>query len=209
MTAIRKATQTHTLGQPGIPMKEYVRSDAEIWKSFKKGNDEAFIKIYEQYFEILYTYGYQFTRDKGLIEDSVQDLFIYIRKNRASLSDTSSIKFYLFKALRNRLIRSIERQKKIVPSELNEAFDFQVNISFETKLIKAQIDEQAKLSLLRAFEKLSPRQREIIIYYYYEELSYEQIADLMDLSKVKYARDLLYRAIDSLRADEILKSLRS
>ncbi|MCK5371360.1 MAG: sigma-70 family RNA polymerase sigma factor, partial [Cyclobacteriaceae bacterium] len=45
------------------------------------------------------------------------------------------------------------------------------------------------------------RQKEAVIYFYYEGMSYQEIADIMGLQKVKSARKLIYRAIEALRKD--------
>ena len=49
--------------------------------------------------------------------------------------------------------------------------------------------------------KLTLRQKEAVLYFYYEGMSYKEIADIMDLQKVKSARKLIYRSIDTLRKD--------
>lgn len=49
--------------------------------------------------------------------------------------------------------------------------------------------------------KLTTRQKEAVLYFYYEGLSYQEIADIMGFQNVKSARKLIYRAIDALRKD--------
>src|SRR5690349_1563402 len=76
------------------------------WQAFRKGSKEAFAKIYRDHVRELVNYGYKVTTDRRLIEDSIQDLFVEIWQSRARLSETTSVRFYLFKALRYKIIRN-------------------------------------------------------------------------------------------------------
>ncbi|UZR98471.1 RNA polymerase sigma factor [Chondrinema litorale] len=174
--------------------------DQKIWKDFKNGNEEAFISIYKNYFNLLFRYGHQFTKDTGLVEDCIQELFIELRSKRKNLADVTSIKFYLYKSMRSRIFRSLSKQSRFKFSDnLLDGYNFQINLSQETFLINSEIDESTRQALKEAFNNLTTKQREIIIYYFYENLSYQEISEIMNFSKVKYSRDLLYRAVDKLK----------
>ena len=73
-------------------------TDIEIWLSFKKGDNSAVSFIYREYFPVLYRYGLKFSADTFLIEDTIQDLFADLIKNRETLGDTDNILFYLLKS---------------------------------------------------------------------------------------------------------------
>lgn len=176
--------------------------ESGLWREFKEGSEEAFIAIYRNYFQLLYAYGHQFTVDTNMVEDCIQELFIELRVKRERLKHTNSIKFYLYKALRNRLLRKLSRKKMLPLSDnLMDGYNFEINLSQEHKMIYAQLDKEVKDALNAALNNLSIRQREIILYYFYEKLSYAEIADIMEFSKPKFARDLLYRAIAKIKAE--------
>jgi RNA polymerase sigma factor (sigma-70 family) len=174
------------------------QSDLLLWKSFKSGNESAFILIYETYFEKLYSYGRRLTSDEGIIKDAIQDLFIELRENRENLGDTDSIKFYLFKCLKRKIIRELESWI-YNHEELKEGLPVEITFSREQVLIDSQLDIEKTDRLNQALQRLSKRKREAIYYLYYEGLSYEQIRDIMDLSHVRSARNLVYKALDFLR----------
>lgn len=71
-----------------------------LWYQFIRGDDKSLEKLYRQYFDDLYNYGKKWLRDRPLTEDAIQDLFIKLMKNRSSLSETTSVKYYLFRSLR-------------------------------------------------------------------------------------------------------------
>lgn len=174
-------------------------SDEEVWSKFKTGDEDAFIYIYRTYFQQLYQYGQQFTCDLTLIEDLIQDLLIELRKNRKTLGNAPSIKFYLFKSLRRKISRSHKHKKLIYFQDIHAFQSFYLAPPCEAKLMKTQLDQQKRTALEAAFQKLAPRQREAIYYYFFQEMSYEEVAAIMGLNHLKSARNLIYKAIDSLK----------
>src|SRR3989337_3604546 len=83
------------------------------WYAFKAGDKEAFSRIYHQHVNALLKYGYKIHKNRSLVEDCVQDLFIELWKTRTNLSDTTSIKFYLFQAVRCKIIRKINQESRV------------------------------------------------------------------------------------------------
>src|SRR5688500_7450186 len=83
----------------------------QLWSDFLQGDRTSFEGIYKQYIKDLLNYGYKVTCDRRLIEDSVQDLFFELWQSRGSLSRTTSIKFYLFRALRYKIVRNLKEDK--------------------------------------------------------------------------------------------------
>ena len=73
------------------------KSDSEIWKDFKAGDEGSFCYLYDTYFTILYSYGRKFSRDQQLVKDCVQDVFTELINRREKLSDTDNIRFYLMR----------------------------------------------------------------------------------------------------------------
>ena len=210
--AIKTQTMSITRKQPDSPhlpskqtrdkiATDYTKSsDEALWNAFKGGDEAAFIQLYQQYTNILFNYGCQFTPDKELVKDCLQDFFIYLRKNRDGLGNTAFVKMYLLKAFRRRVIDYLSRYKK--ESERNEAFlflQFPMELSSETIYINQQIEDEQLAKLNQALKTLNSKEREAIYYFYYEGLSYEQIAEIFNFSHVSSARRLVYRGLSQLR----------
>ncbi|UII19994.1 RNA polymerase sigma factor [Fulvivirga ligni] len=174
-------------------------SEGEVWNAFKAGDEAAFIKIYEKYFDVLVNYCFQFTQDEDLIKDCVQDLFIFIRNKRSTLSPTDNIKLYLLKACRNRLISYLKKQHVIKSYDDLGNDSFVPVLSTEDNIINLQTREIKEEKLNRAIQKLSIKEREMIYYFYFQNMSYESIRELMDYDHVKSVRSLLYKALTKLK----------
>ncbi len=174
-------------------------TDTAAWDAFRQGNESAFIHIYETYFEVLYSYGISIVADVHLVKDVLQDLFMEIREKRGGLGATDNIKFYLFKSMKRRLIRELEGWSGKVASLESLPLGFHFTLSHEDHLIDRQLSAEKIERLNAAIANLSPRQREIIYYSFYEGFSYKQIQDIMGFESQQVARNLMYKAMQYLR----------
>ncbi|MEA5429087.1 MULTISPECIES: RNA polymerase sigma factor [Arcicella] len=173
-------------------------SDSQLWNEFLKGSDSALETIYRQYVNVLYNYGRQFSSDTDLVRDAVQELFCELIQSRERLGATTSIKFYLLASLRNKLVRKVKHEDRF--SSLNDfGGDFQIDFAADSDILRELCLDQSGELLQEAFNKLPIKQREAILLYFYEDVSYEEIAQIMEMTKVKSARALIYRALDSLQ----------
>jgi len=177
--------------------KEF-QNEVQCWQEFKMGNEGAFIQIYQKYFNVLFNYGYQFIKNEDLVQDCIQDLFIELRKNRKTLADTDSIKKYLFKSLKRKIIYQIKKQETDQIRNL-KANQFEIEFSIEDHIINRQIDEWRAKYIKEALAQLPQRQREAIYYYYYENMSYKEVAEIMQMSQTRSARNLIYKALCNLK----------
>lgn len=173
--------------------------DKQLWQAFKQGDRKAYEQIYRQNVRLLYEYAYRFVVDKQFINDCLQDMFVDIWEKREKLSDTDHIKFYLIKALRNRLLRSLENSRKLTNADDSfETLPFQLVASFETVLIEEQQQEALLKQLQNALNQLSERQKEAIYLRFYQNMSYEEIATLLDMEQ-QSVYNLTFRALEALR----------
>ncbi len=172
--------------------------DDLLWGSFLDGSRSAFQEIYSKFYQNLYSYGMRKLNHAELVRDCIQDLFITLWTNRNNLSRTTNIKFYLLASLRNQLIKVAAADGKWQKVEISSTGDFRIQFNPELEYIrKENLSQKAKI-LIEALDKLTARQKEVLYLRYFEELNYEQIADLLNLT-VKGVYKLNYRAIDAMK----------
>jgi RNA polymerase sigma factor (sigma-70 family) len=182
-----------------------VNEERLLWESFKKGSESAFIAIYKQYFQILYNYGRQVSGDTALIKDCIQESFITLRKNRKNLASVISIKAYLLKVIRHKILKEVKKNKRRSERILNYSpLDFEIAPSMENLIIERQFKDHQLEKINQALNYLSQRQREAIYYYYYNDLSYNEIKDVMGFTSTEAARNLVYRALSTIRKNALL-----
>ncbi len=177
------------------------KEDALNWLALKNGSEAAFERLYDRYFPKLYNYGMRICADKALVKDSIQNLFIELWHKKLGLSEVTSVKYYLFTCLRRRLLKDLSLTTKYVHEDgLEDSYTFEVTFSHELLLITDQISQENQQRLLEAFKLLTKRQKEAIYLRFYENMDYEHIAVMLSLKEVKYARTLIYRALDVLKS---------
>jgi RNA polymerase sigma factor (sigma-70 family) len=183
-----------------------INKDSILWEEFRKGSLKAFDTIYYLNVRVLYNYGHKITADSAIIEDSIQDLFIELWQKREHLSPTSSIKYYLFKAISQKIIRRLKVENRLNERfSLSNDYDFQVVFSHEVHLITNQISEDERKNLQSALETLTGRQKQAIYLKFFEGLSFDEVADILSIN-TKATYKLIARAIEVLRSS-MLKHL--
>lgn len=184
-------------GQPGKSSFDGM-PESEIWKAFQAGNEAAFNFIYRSYVQELFNFGCHLLHDPDAVMDLIHDIFVRFRGRKEESPEVWSIKAYLYKVLYHEAIRlgTARRKHSIFSYEKSEMEGrFAVDVSFETKLIREEMDSAQREILTKALNQLTERQRKALLLFYEEGFSYEEIAGIMDLKETKYARKLIYRAI--------------
>jgi RNA polymerase sigma factor (sigma-70 family) len=174
-----------------------MEQDLERWKRFKNGDAAVFEEMIRGEFRALFEYGSRFVHDRDTLNDCIHDLFALLWDRRRFLADTDKIRPYLLKSLRNRLLKEIGRTHMLTPFESwHENSDTEENI--ESRLISTETDERLRQQIGTVLHSLTPRQREIIHLKFFESLSHEQIAGVLDISRPAVA-NLLSQALRLFR----------
>ncbi|GHV38023.1 RNA polymerase [Bacteroidia bacterium] len=175
-----------------------VSEDNLQWNDFLSGNEEAYCLIYEKYSKKLFIQGLQFTSDKELIKDCIHDIFVKIYKNRANLKSPDNIKVYLFVALRNSIITAIKK-RKIQFETLDGLPEYnQIDTgNTEDDHIAKENETDKHLLVAKALRILTIRQREAILYRFYENMNIGEISILMDMN-YQSVQNLIQRSLKKI-----------
>lgn len=173
-------------------------NDNIVWRRLKSGNRDALAQLYQRYVRDLYSYGKKITLDEKLIEDSIQDLFVDIWQSRERLSDLETARFYLFRSLRRRIAKVKTRDVTQAISELEMHNAAPIIDSHETAIILQEESENTSHYVNHLIQNLSGRQEEAIILYFYQDLNYDEIAEILSINE-QSARNLIQRALIKMR----------
>lgn len=180
--------------------KGILNNDTLLWGRFLSGDDKAYSYIYKQYVQILFKFGLQFTPDRELIKDCIQDVFEKIHKNRNKLGQTDNIKLYLFIILKNTLLNILKREGRIQNIESIDNESDSSDDTAESQLIQKEEDSITEDKIKAIFSILTPRQKEAIYYRFVECLSISDIAAIMDMN-YQSTLNLIQRSIKKVRKD--------
>ncbi|MDP4217481.1 MAG: sigma-70 family RNA polymerase sigma factor [Bacteroidota bacterium] len=169
--------------------------DIMLWESFRKGDKDAFAALFRAHYEALFRYGSKFTPENEQLEDCIQELFIELWQAK-SRTPVISVKAYLLKSLKYKLLRTLTQRGRVVQLTDKDGPSFEW--SHENLLIAEQEDLDKRKRVMEAMGRLPARQKEIIYLKYYQNLSYEEVSEIMNIN-YQVARNLLYQAIKSLK----------
>ncbi|MGX5818726.1 RNA polymerase sigma factor [Chitinophaga lutea] len=178
------------------------------WSRLKSGDPAALESIYRQHVRALYRYGQKVTPDVNLIQDSIQDLFLEIWRHRVTLSDTPFPRYYLLRALRNKLVRAQGQRSYISEGELRLASGHLEAAYVELDIMARESEAQHRQTLKQLLEKLPSRQQEAIYLRFYQNIPYEHIAEMMGMN-YQSVLNIMQRALKALRKGYAARSSRS
>ena len=172
-------------------------TDSLVWAMFREGDDRSMNLLLLRYFRPLLHYGSKFTNDRLLVEDVIQDLFLGFLEKREFLSSPACLKNYLFKCLRNNLVRAIKQNTKAFSIHENEDIFTDLE-NIEEVLVATDESEEISMKLNRHFLSLTKRQKEALFLRYYENRSNDEIAEIMEINKQSVS-NLLLKSLAILR----------
>ena len=166
-----------------------------LWLRISDGDRIAYEEIFIYYFNRYCNYGQKFTDDSNLIEDAAQEIMLTIWNKRENLSSIDKVSAYFYTSFRHNLFDKIKQSKKVV-GESHFLEDPQFSI--DHFMIRKELDNELRIQLKDAIAKLTDRQREVIFLRFYEELSYEEVSGIMNIS-TKATYKIMARALAMLK----------
>lgn len=178
----------------------------DIVKDFQNGNNEAFSKLYEEYYSVVYNIAKSVTKDEHLACDITQETFIEVFSTIKNLKEPSAFASWLKTIAYHQCTRHYK--KKTVKHETHldaEALTIFEQIQDEDKdFIPGNTLEQKELHKIISdiLLQLPEEQRAAIRMYYYDGLSVKEIAEIQEVpegtvtSRLNYARKAIKKAIE-------------
>ena len=174
-------------------MKHLDKKYDQLWERFRMSDAQALGVIFDQHILLLYRYGHKLTTDKTVVEDCIQEVFAELWKRRDRISPTTSIKFYLFRALRQKILRELKHHHPTLFLE-------DVILVSHEALEDPSLTEIQKQKLHQALSNLSPRQKEAVYLKFYNRLSNDEIAAVMEIDK-RTVYNLISQALGRLQQE--------
>lgn len=173
-------------------------SDKQLWQQFREGDRVAFEQIIAHHYNSLFRFGTRFTKDIGLIEDCLHDMFVYLWEKRSSLSPTDSIRKYLFKSFRHKMLLELQRVYRRGWVDEEEAAELAPEQNFQDVLFVLEKEQLTAHKIREAINHLPIRQQEALYLRYFEGLDVDHIAQIMQINRQSVSNHL-HKALTHLR----------
>lgn len=143
------------------------------------GNEAAFRELVVRYSGLLYTYIYRHVESREVSEELVQDVFTQIWLTREALLEVRNFRTYLYVVSRNQALNAL---KKMLRDHHKQQEYRQLELVQEPD--EERLNREMQLSIIEeAIEQLPARQKQAWVLSRRERLTYQQVAQEMDISR--------------------------
>jgi len=179
-------------------------TDEELIEAYLAGNEPAFSELTARHLGGIYSFAQRLVNDQAAAEDIAQETFLKAwRSLKKYDKKASKFKTWLLRIARNTAIDYL-RKKKHVPLSAFEN-DEGLNVLAETvpdqeelaTVTLERLDDARELNTL--LEKLPPKHREVLVLYYGNDCTFEDIALLLQ-EPANTIKSRHRRALAALRA---------
>lgn len=183
------------------------QEDLELVAKAKAGDQAAFSKLMSRYKDSIYFMVLKMVHNRDDAEDLTMEAFGKAFNNIVNYSADYAFSTWLFKIATNNCIDYI-RKKKLLTTSIDQTSKTEDGESTPIAVKdhspdpeEAVIKEQRAAKIRSAIEELSPKYRSLIELRYLDELSYEEIAEKLDIplgtvkAQLFRAKDMLYNIL--------------
>ena len=169
----------------------------DLIRRFVRSDKEAFKEIYFDHYNSLFRYGIVIHRDREVVADIIQDLFVWLWQNPHKLEEINNLQVYLFRSLKRNLLQYLSKRINLRNDfQSSSALGYDLNI--EDRIIEKESINHNRKWLVQQLDRLPSKQKEVIFLRYYEGLSYGEIAEILSKSS-QVVRNYASRALNQLR----------
>jgi RNA polymerase sigma-70 factor (ECF subfamily) len=183
--------------------------DAVLMLRVKRGDRTAFTELVQKYQQPVMNFIYRTLRDETEAEDLAQNVFLQVYKSRARYRQTAKFSTWLFTIARNLCLNELRRRSRHPAESLEEThpdnedqprlqIEDHAALSPPEKLLQGELSRK----IADAVAGLPENQRSAILLCRQEDLSYEEMAEILGCS-LSATKSLIHRGRETLK--EILK----
>ena len=181
---------------------------------FRGGNRAAFDELVERNTHKVHALIFHFLGDPSQIEDLTQEVFLRVYRTASRYTPTAKFSTWLYRIVSNLSFNVLRSRRKVHPVQLEAPMSDDGDSYYrdvpDTRhdLPHEKMDtHELREKVAQAINELPENQKIAIILNKYEQKSYEEIAEIVDLSTMA-VKSLLSRARGNLRAS-LLKYLKN
>ncbi len=172
------------------------QSDEQIAGLVQAGKADFFEILVVRYEKKITRYGRKFISEHEDIEDTVQNIFLKAYENIQSFDVKRKFSTWLYRIAHNEFI-NVMKKKKRSPLSLFEFDTFLPQKLIQDDIHQNVLDKELHELLNKCISSLDVKYREPLVLYYFEEMNYQEISEIMRIPvstvgvRLKRGRDIL------------------
>lgn len=178
-------------------------TDEEVVILVQNGNKDAYAEVLNRFEPKIKRYAMRFFREKEDVTDMVQDVFIKAYINLQSWNKDMRFNPWIYRIAHNEFVNKIAWKsiRKLVPIDSDELIP--LAISAPEDVMRDAIEGDEKRIMEKYLSQLDDKYKTPIILFYYDDLSYEEISDILQIPpntvgvRIKRGKDKLKVIIDT------------
>ncbi|MEZ4985061.1 MAG: RNA polymerase sigma-70 factor [Saprospiraceae bacterium] len=160
----------------------------------RAGDRSALKQIFDAQYQPVCHAIYRFVQDPGLSEDLAQEVFVRFWEKREDIHIESNLGAYLRRMAVNEALAYLRKKSRFLADELPAQLPGQQAAAADEQLATTELAER----ITHAINELPPRCRVVFQLSRFEEKSYQEIADSLDIS-IKTVENQMGKALKLLR----------
>lgn len=168
--------------------------EQNLVNSVREGNVEAFERLFFEYYIPLCRFAKGYVGTMESARDVVQDVFIKIWSNREKLRIHTSIKAYLFQAVRNHSLNEVEKRNRYLALEEEYIKETEIYSFPESD---DPLNEMAG-TIWKIVEEMPEKRKAVFTLYREQGMSYKEIASILGIAR-KTVENQMGRALKFIR----------
>jgi RNA polymerase sigma-70 factor (ECF subfamily) len=180
-------------------------TEHELLRLAQQGDDDAFEQLHAALAPGLGRFVRRLIGDGQESEDVVQDTLLALYLNLNRIEPVEKLRPYVFRIARNRCYDILRREGRYEEVSIDNDDPYNMRVSFEIADERATLPEEVahwlllQLEVREAIDSLPELQRQALMLYAEEELSYAEIAEVMGVN-IGTVKSRLFHAKKGLRA---------
>ena len=172
-----------------------VGEDQTTITAFLAGDEAAFTQLVLKYRKPVYAVAYRFTQNHAEADDLAQEAFLRAYQSLANFRGDSSFKTWILRIVSNLSLNHLKsgRVTKDSGAEPEEH-----NLSAEATGLDQILEDEERRALRHAIARLPPKQKETLMLKTFQDLTCEQVAEIMQCS-VGTVKANLFNAVQKLK----------
>lgn len=171
-----------------------VGNSEDILFRLQAGDKSALKALFDHHYQMVCSTIHRFIRDHSLTEDLAQEVFVRFWEKREQINITSSLDAYLRRMAVNEALGYLRRHKNRFTEEMTPNISGGMEEDVEQQFLQTELEVRIK----DAINELPPRCQTIFKLSRFEDMTYQQIADEMEIS-IKTVENQMGKALKYLR----------